>query len=112
MISKRNKMPKTKDYLSENQLGALKAVQKINNEMYDKVGWQNHCDLLSITIASYYFFISININHNDFKLECPLYDSENDDRIYYKKSDKYEEWYSYLKRKFRLIKERLNLIKI
>jgi hypothetical protein len=105
-------MPKVKDYLSEKQLNALKAVQKINNEIYDKVGWENHGDLLSITISSYYFFISLNINHNDFNLECPLYNSENDDRIYYEKSDKYEEWYSFLKRKFRLIKDQLNIIKI
>lgn len=27
---------KTNDYLSEKQLGALKAVQRINNEMHDK----------------------------------------------------------------------------
>lgn len=31
---------KTNDYLSEKQLGALKAVQRINNEMHDKVGWE------------------------------------------------------------------------
>jgi hypothetical protein len=104
-------MPKVKDYLSEEQLKTIQAVQKLNNELYDKYGWENHIDLFSITISSYYFFISFNINTNHI-VEIPIYNSENEDRIFYEKSNKYEEWYSYIKRKFREIKEGLNNIKI
>lgn len=104
-------MPKVKDYLSEEQLKATQAVQKINNELYDKYGWENHIDLFSITICSYYFFITFNINTNHI-IEIPIYNSENEDRIFYEKANKYEEWYFYIKRKFREIKEDLNNIKI
>lgn len=101
---------KTNDYLSEKQLGALKAVQRINNEMHDKVGWEYHDTLLSISICSYYFFITLNINKAN--AEIVIYNSEEDDRLYYEKSDKYEEWYSYIKRKFRDIKSEINNIKL
>jgi hypothetical protein len=103
-------MPKTKDYLSEEQINAIKAVQKINNEMYDKEGWENHDTLLSITICSYMFSITLNVNK--INGEFDIYNSGNDDRIYYEKSNKYEEWYSYIKRKFRELKIDLDDIKL
>jgi len=103
---------KVRDYLSEEQEKCLKAIQKINNEQHDKVGWEDHGDLLSMTICSYHFVITLNINHNLFDAEVNLYNSGNDDRIYYEKSDKYEEWYSFIKRKFREVKSELNNIKL
>jgi len=103
-------MPKAKDNLSEEQIGAINAVQRINNELYDKFGfnvdWEH--PLLSCTISSYYMSIEININ----EITLPLYNSSNNDRIYYEKSNKYEEWYSYIKRKFREIKQLLDSLKL
>ena len=101
-------MPKTNKSLTDKQKGALEAIHKINNEMYDKVGWENHNVLLSIDICSWYFLVYIE--STNFKIN--LYNSEQDDRIYYEKSDKYEEWYSFLKRKFREIKQELQHIKL
>jgi hypothetical protein len=101
---------KVKDFLSEKQLQCLKAVQKINNEMYNKEGWRSHDTLLNITICSWYFAVSININKANTEIQ--LFNSEQDDRIYYELSDKYEEFYSYLKRKYREAKEIVNDIKL
>jgi len=98
------------NYISDKQSGALKAIQKINNEMHDKEGWRNHDTLLSINICSFRFFITLNVNK--VNAEFLLYDSDQDDRIYYEKSGKYEEWYSYIKRKFREIKWNLDSIKL
>lgn len=101
---------KTSDYLTSNQLEALNAIQKINNELHDKEGWESHYTLLSITICSYLFFI--NLNCNTVGSEINIYNSEYDDRIYYEKSDKLETFYSLIKRKFREHKDNINKIKI
>ena len=101
---------KIKDSLTEKQLQCLEAVQRINNEMHDKEGWEGHDTLLSITICSWHFFVVINVNKANAEIQ--LYNSEQDDRIYYEASDKYEEFYSHLKRKYREAKETLNNIKL
>lgn len=101
-------MPKTNTSLNDLQKGALDAVQRINNEMYGKVGWENHNILLGIDICSWYFLVYIE----SINFRVTLYNSEQDDRIYYGKSDKYEEWYSFLKRKFRDFKKELENIKL
>lgn len=44
--------------------------------------------------------------------EITLYNSENNDRIYYEKSDKYETFYKYIKRKFIEIKEEIYSVKL
>jgi hypothetical protein len=88
---------KTKDTISNEQLDCLKAVQKINNEMHEKEGYDNHNSLLSMQICSYHFGVKLYLNTCD--TEISLYNSsENDERIYYEKADKYETWYSFLKR--------------
>lgn len=95
--------------LNEKQKEALEAVQKLNNEMHDKFGWDNPLlPIFSISIAGFYTFISLWIGEHEIK----LYNSEEDDRIYYEKSDKYESFYTYLKRKFRVYKSNLEDIKI
>lgn len=104
---------KVKDPLSDKQLACIAAVQKINNEQHDKVGWQNHNSVLSMSIGGYYFSVDFDINlpSGDY-VKIPIYFSENETRIYYEKSDKYEEWYSFIKRRFREIKKELNSIKL
>lgn len=101
---------KCKDNLSEDQFECLKAVQKINNEMHDKEGWESHNTLLSMNICSYQFSVTLNIDKAN--TEILLYSSNNCDRIYYNKSNKYEEWYSFLKRKYRDLKDIINKIKL
>ncbi len=100
---------KTLEDLNEIQKEALSAVQKLNNEMHDKFEWNNpNLPIFSITIAGFYTFISLYIAEHEIK----LFNSENNDRIYYEKSDKYESFYVYLKRKYRNYKESLDKIKI
>lgn len=101
---------KTIENLSEKQLKCLEAVQKINNEMHDKEEGGNHDTLLSVTICGWYFSVVLNVNKCN--TEIALYNSEQDDRIYYEKSDKCEEWYSFIKRKYRETKNILNAIKL
>ena len=102
---------KCKDTINEEQLKCLEAVQRINNELHDKEGWDNHNTLMSIAICSYFYFVTINLNSCD--AEINLFNSSNDDsRIYYEKADKYEEWYSFLKRRFREVKSEINNIKL
>lgn len=101
---------KTAQSLSEEQQKCIEAVQRINNEMHEKEGWQEHDTLLSVTICSYHFFVCLDINNANAKID--LYNSSNDDRIYYEKSDKYEEFYSFLKRKYREAKDIINEIKL
>ena len=100
---------KSKEDLSEKQLNAIRAVQKINNEIHDKFEWDNpNLPYISITICSYMIGITINVNNVEFN----IYNSEQDDRIYYEKSNKYEEWYSFIKRKFRKLKKEIELTKL
>lgn len=99
---------KVKESLSEKQIGAIEAVQRINNEIHDKFGWNSDHPVLSVSIAGWYLLINISIGSQ----ELLLYSSEDDDRIYYEKSDKYEEWYSYIKRKFREVKEEIEKVKL
>lgn len=102
---------KCKDTISEEQLECLKAVQKINNEMYDKGHWSDHNTLLSMTICSYSYFVTLNINSCNTEINL-FNSSEEENRIYYEKSDKYESWYKFLKRKFRDIKFEIENIKL
>ena len=100
---------KVAETLNKKQTEAILAVQKLNNEMYDKFGWDNlNLPIFSITIVGFYTFIFLNIAEHEIK----LYNSENDDRVYYEKSDKYESFYTYLKRKFRDYKSNLEKIKL
>lgn len=102
---------KVKDSLSIEQQKCIEAVQKINNELHDKEGWENHTTLLSVSICSYFYSVALNVNKAN--AEITLFNSSNfDDRIYYEKSDKYEEWYTFLKRKYREAKDILNEIKL
>lgn len=102
---------KTKDSISTEQLGCIEAVQKINNEMHDKEGWENHSTFLSIGICSYHFIVKLYLNNCN--AEIVLYSSEEEEgRIYYEKADKYEEWYSFLKRRFRECKKEISSIKL
>ena len=101
---------KTIKVLSEDQLNALEASQKINNELSDKVGWDSeNLPHISVTICSCYLFITINIGNCEFE----IYNSaQEESRIFYEKSNKYEEFYSFIKRRFREIKEELNQIRL
>jgi len=59
--------------------------------MYDKDHWSNHKYFFSITISSCYFFITFNLNTKLGSVEIPIYNSnEEDDRVFYDKSNKYE----------------------
>lgn len=101
---------KVKDDLSIEQQKCIEAVQRINNEMHDKEGWENHNTLLSVTICGFQYAVDMYIDKAN--AEINLFNSENDNRIFYEKSNKYEEWYTYLKRMYREAKTILNDIKL
>lgn len=103
------------------ELEAYNAVNKINEELSNKYKFSDYGNIgdelipnLSITFCQSCIFITVTfLCQGDIILpEILLYNSENDDRIYYHKSDKSESYYKYIKRKFRLIKEAINKIKI
>jgi len=100
---------KVLENIKDEQKALIEACNRINNEMHDKQGWRNHDVFVSCTFASCYIIINMTIN----QIELPLYCSaNNDDRIYYEKSDKYENWYPYIKRKFREVKEQIYDVKL
>lgn len=110
--------------MTNEQQEAYDAVEKINDELFEKysklndgsvyVDWLSRLPVVSITFANSYTFISISIPSTDSCIlpEILLYNSEDDDRIYYEKSDKYESFYKFIKRKFISIKEAINAVKL
>jgi hypothetical protein len=108
--------------MTQDQKEAFDAVKKINQELYekykllnekDKLGkdWLSFMPILSITFADTMIFISISLISTDLP-EINLYSSINDGRIYYEKSNKYETFYKFIKRKFNLIKKEICSIKL
>lgn len=84
---------KVKDAISEKQMEAILAVQKLNNELHDKYGWDSgSLPIISITLASYMMFISVSLGGGQ---EINLYNSEDEDRIYintHKKTQCFQTW--------------------
>ena len=89
-------------------------VEKINDELYEK--YSNNLEnmpVVSITFLGYCTYINLIIPSVNWVMpEFLLYDSENEDRIFYEKSGKYETYYKYIKRKFLKIKKEINNIKL
>lgn len=85
----------------------LEAIDRINSELNLKYKYDN--PILSMVIADRYTFINISLNNLP---EFNIWYSEEDDRKYYEKSDKYENFYPFIKRKFRKIKEDINKYKL
>ena len=60
---------KVGETLNEKQKEALEAVQRINNELHDKFGWNNpNLPVVSITIAGFYTFINVSILEQDIRV--------------------------------------------
>lgn len=110
--------------MTQEQKEAFIAVQKINEELsikYTKLNnkdiykdWLSLTPILSITIADSMTFINLSIPY-DLNCEIPefnIYSSENNDRIFYEKGNKYESFYKFIKRKFLEIKEVINSVKL
>lgn len=102
--------------MTEKQIEAFNAVKVINKELDKK--WLNkdrdYQPILTITFAKHYIFISLSPS-SDLSLNLPeinLYNSHHCDRLYFHKSDKYETFYKLIKRKFLLIKDELNNLKL
>lgn len=101
--------------MTEDQIDAVSAVDKINDELFAKYNKRNDLDnlpIVSVTLAGVYVFVSISIADEVDGQELKLYNSENNDRIYYEKSDKYETFYKLIKRKFLEVKGMLNDVKL
>ncbi|MFW6247051.1 MAG: hypothetical protein ACOC22_02650 [bacterium] len=112
--------------LDKNSRELLEAVQKINNELYKKYNKWDEQDLYTDWISR---MPQLNFLHNSIMnavslsipttvnedVEVPeilLYDDATTERIYYEQSDKYETYYSCIKRRFREYKEQINSVKL
>jgi len=82
------------------------AVDKINDELTDKAIFDIQ---FSFTFSGSYAFIGISLLNGE---EFNIYNSEDNDRTYYEKSDSYESFYDLIKRRFLEIKRELNKIKL
>jgi hypothetical protein len=104
--------------MTQEQKEAFKAVQKINEELYLKYFKNNDIDnvpILNIAFANQMIFIGLSIPSSRIDLDIPeihLYNSVNNDRIFYEKSNKYETFYKFIKRKFIEIKEEIYKVKL
>lgn len=99
------------------QTEAFEAVEKINDELINKYYKREDIDtmpLVSITFVGIYLFINLTIpSARDVEsIDIPIYNSENDNRIYYEKSNKKESFYKFIKRKFIEIKRCINEVKL
>ena len=110
-------------FLTDEKQEAFNAVSKLNNELYEKYSkpdkknqfGYNRLDelpIVSITFAAQYMLINLSIPSEIDLPEINLYNSENNNRIYYEKSDKYETFYKYLKRRFLEVKKEINSVKL
>lgn len=103
--------------MTPDQKEAFEAVKKINEELARKYRKNNNFDrqpILDIGFAEHMFFIGLSIPSPDSMSIPPihLYNSQDNDRIYYEKSDKYETFYKFIKRKFIEIKEEIYSVKL
>lgn len=101
--------------MTEEQKEAFEAIEKINEELFeyfDNKMMLNNQPILSITFANYITLIGLSIPLESTSLEIDIYNSEDDDRIYYDETDEYEKFYPYIKRKFNEIKEEISLINL
>lgn len=99
--------------MNEIQQEAFETVEKFNDKLSEKYKDDiDHLPILSVTFGSYYTFISLSTTSELDIPEINLYNSVDDDRIYYQETDEYETLYKLIKRKFKLIKEELNKIKL
>jgi len=93
----------------------IEAVDKINDELYDKYNKKDKLDYLPVLSYSFgqnYSAITLSIASENDLPEFSIWFSEKDDRIFYEKSDKYESFYKFIKRKWLIIKDELNNIKL
>lgn len=68
---------------------------------------------ISLQLFDAAFLIMLYINSVRFiPIEIVLFNSDNDDRIYYEETDSYEPLYDCIKRKYQNILEGMNKIKI
>jgi len=110
--------------MNEEQKEAFEAVCKINEELYKKYSRKDpknfnydsldKMPIVSITFASNYMFINLTIPSSEICVlpEIEIYSSENNDRIYYEKSNKYETFYKFIKRKFIDVKTEIYSVKL
>ena len=110
--------------MTEEQKEAFEDVEKINAEIfkkYDKlnqkddyVDWISKMPIVSITVAGNYMFIGLSLQSTKTCSlpEITIYNSEDNDRIFYEKGNKYETFYKFIKRKFIEIKEEIYSVKL
>jgi len=100
--------------MSEEQKEALDVVENINEKLFIKYDKDNNLDYLpvfSIIISDYCFSVSLSIPDDYESQEIKIFNSENNDRIYYEKTDTNETFENLFQRKFSEIKKEIFDIK-
>ncbi len=100
--------------MTKEQKEAFEAVEKINEEIYERYekldqedsfkDWISRMPILSITFAGTYMFIGLSLSSQSDLPEFNIYNSEYDDRIFDEGKNEYEMFYNFIKRKFIEIK--------
>jgi hypothetical protein len=104
--------------MTQDQKDALEAVERLNDEMEEKFidKLSANAPIFSIEFACDLTAISITLlDYTNRCLNMPdmmLYNSVNNDRIYYESTDSYETYYDLLKRKFKEIQEEFQKYKL
>jgi len=99
--------------MNREQQDAFDAVEQINDEIY--VNWETdyiYMPQLLVTFSTGMTLIGLSVPSENNLPEFHLYDSENDDRIFYEETNEYETFYKYIKRKFKLIKKEINKVNL
>ncbi len=90
----------------------LEAIEKINDEVYSKQpNWEYRvfCTTISCNVIpkstkySTLGYIEIKINTGIHSIT--IFNSDEDDRRYNELEDKYESWYKYIRRKWKITRE-------
>jgi len=91
-------------------------IDLLNDEMYDNLENKdslNDLPQFSITIIDSLWSVDLLMNYSDINMpKIPIYESESDERIYYEKTDDYEEYEDLFRRKFKAVLKKLNNVKL
>ena len=97
--------------MNNTQKDIIDAVDIINEELYEKAVNKQKFPYLLITFAPFVESVDLILNA-DFCSEINIYNSEDNDREFFEKTNEYETFYKYFKRNIKEVKKEISSIKI
>lgn len=86
----------------------LKSVDKLNQEIYDKYGdLYDFIINFEVDIVDYFCVVKFNYFSEFINVEITLWNSEDDSRPYDEKTDQYEDFYTFFKRRLKEVTNEL-----